>query len=349
MSMSRVRAAAAVLALPNVVPFDVTAACQILSTRLPTTGAPYEVRVCGESPGLVATQSGFALQVDAGPEAVTDADLIVVAGTLPADPVLDPGVVDALREAHGRAVPIVAIGNAAFVLVRAGLLDGRRATTHWWHAHGLARRFSLVRVDPELLLVEDGGIYTSAGLAAAIDLCLEIVRRNHGAVVPIEAARHAVVAAHRTGSQAQLVDRPVPDHQYGGLAEVCAWIVRHLDEHITLDDLAARAYLSRRQFTRTFRAETGTSPWQWLLARRLAAARRMLEETSEPIEAVARRCGFATPAAFRAKFKDVVGELPSRYRERMRTAPDARVVVDLFAGRRAPRSPVATSRYQLSS
>jgi AraC family transcriptional activator FtrA len=340
---------AAVLALPNVVPFDVTAACQILGTRLPTTGAPYEVIVCAESPGLVATQCGFALQVDAGLEAITDADLVVVAGTLPADPVPDPAVVDALRAAHGRGAPMVAIGTAAFVLARAGLLNGRRATTHWWHARELARRFPRVRVNPDVLVVEDGGIYTSAGLAAAIDLCLEVVRRDHGAAIANEAARYAVVAAHRPGSQAQRVDRPAPADQDRGLAEVRGWMLRHLDGHITLDELATRAYMSRRQFTRTFRTETGTSPWQWLLAQRLAEARRMLAETHEPIETVARRCGFATPAAFRVKFKEVVGELPSRYRERMRTAPAAARVVDLFAGRRAAGRPIGAIRYSLSS
>jgi AraC family transcriptional regulator, transcriptional activator FtrA len=318
----RSRAArAAILALPHAVPFEVSAVCQILGAELPDGSAPYQISVCGERLGLVAAGGGFVLRVDGGLAVLAGADLVVVPGTLPVDPVLGPQVFEALRAAHARGVPLVAIGTAAFVLARSGLLDGRRATTHWAHAAELARRYPRVRVDPGVLAVEDGGICTSAGVTTAIDLCLDLVRRHRGPAIANEAARQAVVTGHRSADQAQLTDRPVPAGTGSGLAEVRTWMRNHLDEHMTLDQLANRAFMSRRQFTRMFRAEAGVSPWQWLLTQRLTEARRLLELTGEQVESIARRCGFATPVAFRTKFKQVVGVPPSRYRERMRDLP----------------------------
>jgi AraC family transcriptional regulator, transcriptional activator FtrA len=329
---------ATILALPDVVPLDVTAAWQILGADLPRSGAPYRVRVCGEHPGPVLARSGFSLQVDAGLEALADTDLVVVAGTLPADPVVGAPVLEALRVVHRRGTAIVAIGTGAFVLARTGLLDGRRATTHWCHAADLARRYPRVSVDPHVLAVEDAGIHTSAGLTSAVDVCLEIVRRKRGAAIADEAARYAVVTGHRPAGHPQLVDRPLPEATAGGAAEVRDWMLGHLDQPMNLDELATRALMSRRQFTRRFRAEAGVSPWQWLLAQRLAEAQRLLEGTAEPVESVGRRCGFATPLAFRTNFKQVVGVSPSRYRKVGRSAAP---VSDLSAGRRrqAPAAP----------
>jgi AraC family transcriptional regulator, transcriptional activator FtrA len=328
---------ATILALPDVVPLDVTAALQILGAELPRAGVPYRVLVCGEHPGLVPTCSGFGLHVDAGLEALAGAGLVVVAGTLPADPVVEPAVVEALLVAHRRGTVIVAIGTGAFVLARTGLLDGRRATTHWCHAADLARRYPRIRVDPHVVAVEDAGIHTSAGLASAVDVCLEIVRRNRGAAIADEAARYAVVTGHPSGGGSQPVDRPPPEAAPGGAAEVREWMLGHLDEPMSLDELATRAMMSRRQFTRRFRAEAGASPRQWLLAQRLAAAQRLLDGTAEPVELIGRRCGFATPLAFRTNFKQVVGVSPSRYRKAGPPAP----VIDIFAGRRreAPTAP----------
>jgi AraC family transcriptional regulator, transcriptional activator FtrA len=248
-------------------PFDVSAAAQFFGADLPLAGVPCSVTVCGAAAGVVPTRAGFGLHVAAGAEALRDAGLILVAGTLPADPDVDPAVLDALRAAHGRGVPVIGVGTAAFVLARAGLLDGRRATTHWSHAGQLGRRYPRIMLEPDATAVEDGGIGTSGGLPAAMDLCVRIVRRA-GAASP---------------------ERP------------------------------HRAYLSRRQFTRQFRAEVGASPWQWLIGQRLAEGRHLLEETDEQIEVISRRCGFPTALAFRTTFKQAVGASPSEYR-RLRQA-----------------------------
>jgi AraC family transcriptional activator FtrA len=282
---------ARILVLPHVVPLDVSVAAQFFGTELPLAGVPCRVTVCGAAAGIVATRAGFGLHVAAGLEALRDAGLILVAGTLPADPDVDPAVLDALRAAHTRGVPLIAVGTAAFVLARAGLLDGRRATTHWSHTGELARRYPRIILDPDGPAVEEGGVGTSSGLPAATDLCLRVVRRTGG-----------------TPSERQAAERS------RGLTEVRQWMVRHLDQCTSLDDLAHRAYMSRRQFTRQFRAEVGASPWQWLIGQRLVQARNMLEETDEQIEAISRRCGFPTALAFRTTFKQSVGSSPSAYR-----------------------------------
>jgi transcriptional regulator GlxA family with amidase domain len=275
---------ARILVLRDVVPLDVSAAAQFFGADLPLAGVPCRVAVCGATAGVVATHAGFGLHVDAGVEALRDAGLILVAGTLPADPDVDPAVLDALRAANLRGVPVVAVGTAAFILARAGLLDGRRATTHWSHAGELGRRYPRIIVDRDAPAVQDGGIGTSTGLRAATDLCLRLVR----------------------GSDATDAGK--------GLAGVREWMVSHLDQCTSIDDLAHRAYMSRRQFTRQFRAEVGASPWQWLIGQRLAHARQLLEESDEQIEAISRRCGFPTALAFRTTFKQAVGTAPSEYR-----------------------------------
>jgi transcriptional regulator GlxA family with amidase domain len=287
---------ARVLVLRDVVPLDVSAAAQFFGAELPLAGVLCRVAVCGAAAGVVPTRAGFGLHVDAGVEALQDAGLILVAGTLPADPEVDPAVLDALRRAHARGVPVVAVGTAAFVLARAGLLDGRRATTHWSHAGELARRYPRIIVDADAPAVEDGGIGTSTGLPAATDLCLRVVRRAGG-----PSPGHRLVERSR------------------GLTEVRQWMAGHLDQCTSVDDLAHRAYMSRRQFTRQFRAEVGASPWQWLIGQRLVHARHLLEETGEQIEVISRRCGFPTALAFRTTFKQTVGTSPSEYRRARQT------------------------------
>jgi AraC family transcriptional regulator, transcriptional activator FtrA len=310
---------ATILALPDVVPLHVAAPCKILAAELSRAGAPYRVRVCGEHPGPVPTRSGFGLQVEAGLEALVGAGLVVVAGTFPADPVVGPPVLEALRLAYRRGAALVAIGTGAFILARTGLLDGRRATTHWRHSADLARRYPRISVHPHVLAIEDAGIYTSAALTSAVDVCLEIARRNRGATIANEAARNATVTGHRSAVHPQLVGRllarATAGAVAGGTAEVRVWMLDHLKEPMNLDELATRAHMSRRQFTRRFRVEAGISPWQWLLAQRLVEAQRLLEATAEPVESIGRCCGFATPLAFRTRFKQVVGVSPSRYRK----------------------------------
>ena len=325
-----IRPTAVVLALPNVVPLDVSTICHVLGaefgTASGTVGPPGtaagQVVVCGAAAGLVATGSGFGLQVGAGIEALAAANLVVVAGTLPADPPVGPAVLDALRVTHARGVPTVAIGTAAFVLARAGLLDGRRATTHWCHA----RTYPLVSVDSHEPAVQDGGVCTSAGLNAAVDLCLHLVRLGQDPP-DVDEAVTARVGGDRAAVARRCVEHPTALSNTSGLAEVRDWMVTNLDQPTSVDELAGRAYMSRRQFTRTFRAEAGVSPWQWLLTRRLDQARHLLETTDEPIELIARRCGFPTPLAFRTRFKVEFGTSPSLYRNRCRASADARTEV----------------------
>jgi transcriptional regulator GlxA family with amidase domain len=293
-----------ILVLPGVVPLDVSAASQFFGVDLPLAGVPCEVRVCGATAGVVATRAGFGLQVDSGIEALRDADLVMVAITLPADPDVPPAVLDALRAAHARGVPLVAVGTAAFVLARAGLLDGRRATTHWCHVGELARRNPQILLDPEATAVEDGGICTTAGLPAALDQSLRLLRGRRSAAV-VELRAPACRPAAPTGAC--------------GLNNILEWMVSHLDKCTSVDDLAHRAFMSRRQFTRQFRAEVGASPWQWLTGQRLVLARCLLEDSDDQIEAISRRCGFPTALAFRTTFKQSVGTSPSEYRRSCQT------------------------------
>jgi AraC family transcriptional regulator, transcriptional activator FtrA len=275
---------ARILVLRDVVPLDVSAAAQFFGADLPLAGVPCRVTVCGAAAGVVPTRAGFGLHVGTGVEALRDAGLILVAGTLPADPDVDTEVLHALRAAQARGVPVVAVGTAAFVLARAGLLDGRRATTHWSHTGELVRRYPRIILDPSAPAIADGGIGTSTGLPAATDLCL------------------------RLSTERRVAERSP------GLTEVRQWMVRHLDQCTSVDDLAHRAFLSRRQFCRQFRAEVGASPWQWLIGQRLVHARHLLEVTDEQIDVISRRCGFPTPLAFRTTFKQSVGTSPSEYR-----------------------------------
>jgi AraC family transcriptional activator FtrA len=291
---------ALILALPGVVPLDVSAAWQFLSVDLPLSGLPCRAGVCGESAGVVPTGSGFGLHVDAGAEALAQAELVLVAGTVPADPQVHPSVLESLRAAHARRVPVVAVGSAAFVLARAGLLDGRTTTTHWCHGAALARRYPKIVLDLDAAGVEDGGVYTSTGLRPALELCFRALRRTRAAAEQDQPAPAS------------------PDAPDGGgarrLADVREWMVEHLDQPTSLDDLAGRAFLSRRQFTRRFRAEVGVSPWQWLIRRRLDRARHLLEQTDDQIEVISRRCGFPTALAFRTTFRQEIGTSPSEYR-----------------------------------
>jgi AraC family transcriptional regulator, transcriptional activator FtrA len=208
---------------------------------------------------------------------------------------------------------LVGLGTGVFTLGAAGLLDGRTVTTHWRHADLLRITYPRTRV-VAALFTEDGQIFTSPGLAAAIDLHIEIISRDHGVEVARRIAQVAVTAPVRAGDLTQVVDRPLPRDPDAGLRRLRAWMIDHLDEPMSLDSLASRAFMSRRQFTRVFRAETGMSPWQWLLHERLKEARRLLESTCEPVEQIGFKCGFPTAASFRMHFRRAVRTTPSAYR-----------------------------------
>jgi transcriptional regulator GlxA family with amidase domain len=267
----------------------------------------------------VPTETGFDVVVPHGLEALDRADTVVVPGIGDRAWPLPAAALDALRAAAGRGARVASICTGAFVLAAAGLLDGRRATTHWRYAGLLAREFPRVTVDPDVLYVDDGDVLTSAGVGAGVDLCLHIVRRDFGAAAANAVARRMVVAAHRDGGQAQYVERPLPAGD-GGLAGTRAWMEERLAEPLTVEEMARHAGYSERSFARRFRAETGTTPLQWLIGRRVAEAQRLLEGTECSVEEVATRCGFGGAVALRQHFGRVVGTAPSAYRRTFRGA-----------------------------
>ena len=248
-----------------------------------------------------------------------------------------PELLEALRTVHARGGRLVSVCTGAYLLAQAGLLDGRRATTHWMYTDDFTSRYPEVEVDRDVLWVDAGdGIYTSAGTAAGIDLCLHIVRLDHGAEVANKVARRMVVPPQRDGGQAQFVDAPVPSLPADDpIGRTLDWVIAHLDEPMTVDDMASRAMLSPRSFARRFRAATGTTPMQWLLRQRVLHAQRLLETSDLPVDRVAEECGFGTATALRAHFRRVVGTTPTAYR---RTFGPEGEVVALHGGtdRRAP-------------
>lgn len=251
---------------------------------------------------------------------LADADTVIVPVWPDLDVPAPPPVLDALRAVHERGGRLVTVCSGAFLLAQTGLLDGRRATTHWMWTDELARCYPSIDVDPGVLFVDAGdGIFTSAGTAAGIDLCLHLVRLDHGAEVANKVARRMVVPPQRDGGQAQFVDAPVPastdDDVIGRILE---WAAGHLEQPLTVDDLARRALLSSRTFARRFRAVTGTTPMQWLQRQRVLHAQRLLEATDLPIEIVAQRCGFGTATSFRTHFRRLVGTSPAAYRRTFR-------------------------------
>jgi transcriptional regulator GlxA family with amidase domain len=304
------------LIVNEVVAFDLAIPAQVFG-REPEL---YSWAVCAPAAGAVPTETGFDVVVPYGLDALERADTVIVPGIGDRAWPLPAAALDALRAAADRGARVASICTGAFVLAAAGLLDGRRATTHWRYARLLAREFPRVSVDPDVLYVDDGEVLTSAGVGAGVDLCLHIVRRDFGAEAANAVARQMVVAAHRDGGQAQYIERPLPAAG-GGLAETRAWMEERLAEPLTVEELARHAGYSPRSFARRFRAETGTTPLQWLIGRRVAEAQRLLEGTDAGVEEVAARCGFGGPVALRQHFGRVVGTSPTAYRRTFRVTP----------------------------
>jgi len=298
------------LALPELVAFDLSVPAQIFGHR--DERDRYEFTVCAQRPGPVPTTTGFAIEATAGLKALANADTIVVPGFYPLDAPPEP-VLKALRTTTAR---LVSVCTGAFALAAAGRLDGLAATTHWKHADELAARFPKIDVRPDVLYVDEGAVLTSAGIAAAIDLCLYVYRADHGAEQAAKVARRMVVAPHRSGGQAQFVDRPLP--AANRLADTCAWAVQRLAEPITVNDLSRHAGYAPRTFARHFRAETGMTPLRWLTAQRLLEARRLLEATEHGIDEIARRCGLGTAANLRLHLAREAATTPSAYRTAFR-------------------------------
>ncbi|MER5737000.1 MULTISPECIES: helix-turn-helix domain-containing protein [unclassified Streptomyces] len=302
----------AVLVLEGAKPLDVGIPAQVFTTR---ASMPYEVRVCGATPGLVAGGDGLSYNVDHGLDALAWADIVFVPGyRFPDREDPPPAVVEALIAAHARGARLAAISTGAFALAATGLLDGRRATTHWHYARALAEKRPLVRVDENVLFVDEGSVLTSAGAASGIDLCLHILRGDLGVGAANHAARRLVAAPYRSGGQAQYVPRSVPDPHGERFAATREWVLHHLDEPLTLDVLARHAAVSPRTFSRRFVEETGYTPMQWLLRARVDRARELLERSELGVEQIAAETGLGTGANLRMHFQRILGTTPSDYR-----------------------------------
>ncbi|MFD3971791.1 GlxA family transcriptional regulator [Streptomyces cyaneofuscatus] len=318
----------AVLALDGLLPFELGIPARIFGRSLNPApgnrgGKLYEVVTCSiRPPGPVRTDSDYAILVEHGPEALATADTVVIPASYELGPVFEEGrLTEELAAALALIRPgtrMVSICTGSYVLAAAGYLDGRPATTHWSSADHFQRLFPQVRVDPDVLFIDDGDVLTSAGVAAGIDLCLHLVRRDHGSAVANEIARRTVVPPHRDGGQAQYIHRPVPEPQFATTTTARAWALGRLEKPILLRDMARQESMSVRTFTRRFREEVGVSPGQWLTQQRVERARHLLESSDLSIDQVARDAGFGTPTSLRQHLQAALGVPPTVYRRTFR-------------------------------
>lgn len=296
--------------------FELSLAYEVFADPPAAVTVPwYDVTVCGST----AVQVGpFRVSPDLGLDRLRDAETVIVPSLADVDEGPSADLVDAVRAAYEAGARVVSLCTGAFVLAAAGLLDGRRATTHWAHTEALTARYPRVDVDPDVLYVDNGSVLTSAGKAAAMDLCLHIVRLDHGSSVANTVARRLVVPPHRAGGQAQFVAAPVPARDDHPLAALFPWIIERLDQPLTVDDLARQAGMSSRHLGRQFQAVTGTTPLQWLLTQRIRHAQELLEKTDDGIDAIASRTGMGTATTLRRHFNRTVGVPPDTYRRTFR-------------------------------
>ena len=308
----------AILALNGVVSFDLGIACEVFGrARLPDGEPAYRVRVCAETKQV--RSNAFGLDVPHGLDRITAADTVVVPGVEDPTAEIAAPVLEAIRAAWTGGARLASICSGAFVLAETGLLDGRRATTHWLGTAEFRRRFPKVALDPDVLFVDEGRIVTSAGALAGMDMCLHLVARDHGQAVAAHGARLAVAPLHRDGGQAQFIRHDLP-RASDSLASLLDWMLAHLDQPLGVEALAAKANTSPRTFARRFRQQTGTTPLQWLLMARVRRAQEMLEAGSHAVEAVAAATGFEAPVTFRTRFQQIVGISPNAYRRRFNSA-----------------------------
>lgn len=314
-SQSPRRHLVAALLLPGTTQFEFSVAAEVFGYDRSHLGVDwYDFVVCAAEPGPIDMGMGYTLSTPHGLAEAERADTIVI---VPAgEDRFSADVLEMLVRAHDKGARLVSLCTGAFVLAAAGLLDDRPATTHWLHADDLAGRHPRIRIDPNVLYVDDGDILTSAGTAASIDLCLHLVRKDFGAEIANLVARHMVVPPHRDGGQAQYVDHPVADDPgVDWFDESLAWAMEHLREPITIDDLASRSAMSTRTFSRRFRAVTGTTPHAWLTQQRVQLAQRLLETTDRSVEWIADECGLGTAANLRLHFQRIVCTSPVKYRQ----------------------------------
>ncbi|MEU9699406.1 helix-turn-helix domain-containing protein [Streptomyces sp. NPDC047981] len=309
----------AVLALDGVIPFELGIPARILGGALTSDGWPlYDVRVCSLDGSPVRTSDGFSVVPEHGPEELSAADTVVVPPTANMRALADEGSLAALAgEALARIGPgarVVSICNGSYALAAAGLLDGRPATTHWWEAAHFRTLHPHVLLQEDVLFVDDGDVLTSAGAAAGVDLCLHLVRRDHGSATANAVARRCVVPPWRDGGQAQYIERPVPEPTSTTTAPTRAWALERLDRPLTLAELAGHARMSVRTFTRRFRDEAGTTPGQWLTAQRVELAKQLLETSDLTVDHIASRTGFGSGNSLRQHMRALVGVSPAAYR-----------------------------------
>lgn len=315
----------AVIAFDDITPFHLSVPCLIFGGNLRDPGVTsFEVLVCAAGEAPLRTTAGFTITTQCDLAALDAADLVVMPSWHDDCREAPPALLEALRQAHRRGATMVGLCLGAFPLAQAGLLDGKTATTHWECVGTLAERYPKVKVDADVLYVDEGDVLTSAGVAAGIDCCLHLLRKISGAEVANRRAKRLLIAPHRQGGQAQFIERPLPvTNSDGRLSQVLEWVTQHLDQAHSIESLADRAVMSRRNFTRHFRQTTGTSFKQWILSQRLAHAQHMLESTDASIELVAREAGFGTGLSLRQHFRDAFRISPSAYRKQFRSNSSA--------------------------
>lgn len=314
----------AVVAFDRISPFHLSVPCLVFEPRPEPDLPRFDLRVCAAESGPLRARVGFGFQASHGLRALAWADTVIVPSWRDGNERPPAPLLRALARAHERGARIVGLCLGAYVLAEAGLLDGRRATTHWMWSEHFAARYPRVALQRDVLYVDDGRITTSAGTAASLDCCLHLVRGAYGAQVANKIARRLVLAPHRQGGQAQYIEQPLPATARGDrLGEVLAWALARLDQPHSLDALAQRALMSRRTFTRRFREATGTTVGEWLAGQRLARAQRLLETSDRGLDAIAVDTGFGTAASLRQHFAARLGVSPSAYRRGFRGAPAA--------------------------
>lgn len=329
----------ACIVLDGAAVFEFGVVCEAFGLDRSDQGVPtFDFRPVTPDPGLVRTKMGFSLQIENDLSFADEADVVVVTATPRQywDDV-DPRVVDVVRRAVDRGAWVLSVCSGSFTLGAAGVLDGRRATTHWMYADEMARRFPRATIDPDVLYVQDGRIITSAGTAAGIDACLHLLRQEIGAELTNVVARRMVVAPQRDGGQAQFILHPLPEAQGMSLSPTLDWALANLSRDLTVDDLAAHAHMSPRTFARRFRADHGTTPAAWLARQRVMHAQRLLERTDWGLDRIAAECGFGSAAVLRQNFARALGTSPTAYRARFACTPAA----EAAAGQAAPELALA--------
>lgn len=310
----------AVIAYDGLAMFEFSIPVEVFGLPRPEFDPWYRFAVAAVEPGPLRATGNVRIEVDGGMELLETAGTIVVPGWKNLDQPAPGPIVDALLRAHARGARLVSICSGAFLLADTGLLDGRAATTHWTHAERLQRRHPQIRVDADVLYVDEGRVLTSAGSAAGLDLCLHLVRRDFGAAIAAQVAKRLVIYPHRDGGQAQFIVHKQTSGSRGGLGPFMDWLGARLEEDLTIDAMAREAGMSRRTFLRRFQEHAGVPPRAWIVRERLRRARVLLETTENPVESVAFACGFGTAATLRHHFRQAIGTSPQAYRRRFRLA-----------------------------